>query len=236
MTRSIDGTGVINSLRLKQQASHFVDDPSAGYSRLYILSGSAHGGLYLELDNGSLIGPFVTGSSGVGRELIGSQTISVTGSSKTITFLNVPQTYNSLEIEVFGRATRVGSPSDSVYLFFNNDTTQTNYRYTFDGARAAGTADMSGGAEARIGVLAAASAGANSPGGFSAIVPSYTNPWFNKVAYSIGGYRTDDSSAFGFVKTGAIEWVSVAPITRVDIQSAVDSFATGTSVRLYGVY
>lgn len=55
--------GNISSVNFKQQASHFVDDPASGFSRLYIVTGTAYGGLFLETDSGKIIGPFITGTS-----------------------------------------------------------------------------------------------------------------------------------------------------------------------------
>lgn len=54
----------VDAYSLKQQATHFVDDPASGFSRLYVTTGtSPHGGLYLETDAGAIIGPFITGTA-----------------------------------------------------------------------------------------------------------------------------------------------------------------------------
>lgn len=63
MARKIDTDAVIEKIRLKQQFSH-PSSPDSGYNWLYVVSGSAHGGLYLEDASGRKIGPFITGSAG----------------------------------------------------------------------------------------------------------------------------------------------------------------------------
>lgn len=65
MARKIDTDAVINKVRLKQQFSH-PSSPESGHNWLYVISGSAHGGLYLEDASGRQIGPFITGSASSG--------------------------------------------------------------------------------------------------------------------------------------------------------------------------
>ena len=62
MTRNISTDAEINSVRLVQQTTA-PSSPSSGHNLLYVVSGSAHGGLFLKDSSGRLIGPFITGSS-----------------------------------------------------------------------------------------------------------------------------------------------------------------------------
>lgn len=64
MAEKIDNTGnaVIDNIKMKQQVSH-PSSPASGYELLYIVSGSAHGGLFVKDSAGRQIGPFITGSS-----------------------------------------------------------------------------------------------------------------------------------------------------------------------------
>jgi hypothetical protein len=64
MAEKIDGSGnaQINNIRLGQQISHPAS-PASGYEVLYVVSGSAHGGLYLKDSGGQQIGPFITGTA-----------------------------------------------------------------------------------------------------------------------------------------------------------------------------
>lgn len=68
MTVQIDSTAENNGLRLVQQTSHPAS-PTSGHEVLYVVSGSANGGLYLKDSSGRQIGPFITGSSGGGVTL-----------------------------------------------------------------------------------------------------------------------------------------------------------------------
>lgn len=63
MTRTIDTDAVIERIRLQRQSAHFAGSPASGYSWLYQTTGTAHGGLFVELDTGEVIGPFITGSA-----------------------------------------------------------------------------------------------------------------------------------------------------------------------------
>ena len=66
MARKIDIDAIIERIRMEDQSSVFAGNPASGYSWLYTTTGSSpHGGLYLEKDDGSVIGPFITGSSNV---------------------------------------------------------------------------------------------------------------------------------------------------------------------------
>ena len=62
MARKIDTDANINSVRFSQQTSH-PSSPASGYESLYIISGSAHGGLYVKDSGGRQIGPFITGTA-----------------------------------------------------------------------------------------------------------------------------------------------------------------------------
>lgn len=62
MARKIDTDANINSIRFSQQTSH-PSSPASGYESLYIVSGSAHGGLYVKDSGGRQIGPFITGTT-----------------------------------------------------------------------------------------------------------------------------------------------------------------------------
>lgn len=61
MTVQIDTTAENNGLRLVDQGTH-PSAPSAGHSLLYIVSGSAQGGLFVETPSGQKIGPYITGT------------------------------------------------------------------------------------------------------------------------------------------------------------------------------
>lgn len=70
MAEKIDGSGnaQINNIKFSQQVSH-PSSPASGYEVLYVISGSAHGGLYVKDSSGREIGPFITGSAAGTSEL-----------------------------------------------------------------------------------------------------------------------------------------------------------------------
>lgn len=63
MTVKIDTDARIERIILQDATGTFSGNPSAGYSWFYTITGSAHGGLFLEKATGEIIGPFITGTA-----------------------------------------------------------------------------------------------------------------------------------------------------------------------------
>lgn len=63
MTVNIGTTANIDQARFKQETAHPAS-PASGYELLYVISGSPHGGLFVQDSAGRQIGPFITGTSG----------------------------------------------------------------------------------------------------------------------------------------------------------------------------
>lgn len=61
MSKNIGTNSEIDQIRLAQQLSH-PSSPDSGYEYLYLISGSASGGLYLKDSSGRQVGPFITGT------------------------------------------------------------------------------------------------------------------------------------------------------------------------------
>jgi hypothetical protein len=84
MTKRIDTEARIERVRLDDQSSVFAGDPTSGYSWLYTTTGSSpHGGLFLEKEDGSIIGPFITGTSSSGGYTEGARVYRNTGTAIT---------------------------------------------------------------------------------------------------------------------------------------------------------
>lgn len=71
MTRNIGTDAEIDQERLRQQTSH-PSAPASGHELLYVISGSPHGGLFVQDSAGRHIGPFITGTSGGNLTLLKS--------------------------------------------------------------------------------------------------------------------------------------------------------------------
>lgn len=85
MSEKIDGSGnaEINNIRFVQQMSH-PSSPSSGHELLYMMSGTAHGGLFVKTSDGKQIGPFITGTSGGSLTSVNLGYTSVGGTSDSL--------------------------------------------------------------------------------------------------------------------------------------------------------
>lgn len=232
--RNIDTTAVNNSVRLKQQMSP-PSAPAAGYESLYVISGSAHGGLYLEDSGGRLIGPFITGTAaaaGGGRTLIAE--VTPTGVGTVTVASSIPGTYKKLTLEFVVRTT-ASSTDVNMDIALNGDTTDANYRHTILFGYGAGTTGAIGEANNSIGDVIS---GANSPSGSFTHgiidILQYANTGFNKHLIARGSHRREDSSVFELTWTTSMEWENTAAITQIDLTLESGNFETSSVVRLYG--
>lgn len=164
-----------------------------------------------------------------GRELISEQTPTGTG---TVTWSSIPATYKSLEIEYVARGTQAAT-AINLNLYFNNDTTATNYRseWMYGTGTAASVAQAD---NAIIAPVSAASATANLAGYGTIKIINYASTTFNKQAFCITSLR--DSATGMYIWTASIDWESTTAINRVDIVTSAGNYDTGTTFRLYGVY
>jgi len=234
MTKNIGTDANIDQVRLKQETSHPAS-PASGYELLYIISGSANGGLFVKDSAGRQIGPFITGSapsSGGGRTLISS--VSPTGT--TATFSGIPQTYKLLTIEVIARSTAVANGVDC-HLQFNADTTAGNYRYNLLRYNATGSA-IEAGANFKIAIttVPAASSPANALCNGIIQIVNYASTTINKLALQSWAAKYDASSIFLQTQSGSMEWINVNPITQIDVLLSSGNFVASPVclVNLYG--
>lgn len=171
------------------------------------------------------------GSPSGGRTLIAESTPS--GTSTTTISSSISGDYKKLTLEYAMRSTQAAA-NVGVSIFFNNDTTATNYRRTMHGAYGAGTSFAAGDNSS---VFVEASAASSPAGSFSVGVidiPQYANTAFNKHALCRGSHRRDDSSVFLVQENTVVEWESTSAITRVDITLDAGNFVNGSVFRLYG--
>lgn len=167
----------------------------------------------------------------LGKVLISEQTPTGTG---TVTFSSIPATYKSLEIEFVARSTQAAAGT-GMFIYFNNDTTASNYREMRQGAAGGTVAVHGAGADSStIGEISGASAAAGDCGQGKIFIIQYAGTTFLKQAMSIVSYRTA-STTFEVIYNFAVAWESAAAINRVDLVLAANNYDTGTTFRLYGV-
>lgn len=144
-----------------------------------------------------------------------------------------PTTYSALEVVAELRS-NTSATSDVAYVFFNGDTTITNYRHTelFGNASTPGSA--SGNAPLVYSAGATTTANVFARIAFPIVSPSagdfkeYTSPQYT--------YRDGSTNDYAVIVPNI--WKSTAAINRIQLQPdgyATDNFVSGSKFTLYGV-
>jgi hypothetical protein len=165
-------------------------------------------------------------------------TISPTGSA-SYTFNNIPQTYDHLQIRVWGKDTR--SPVySSVSMQFNGDT-GTNYWYAYPEIdRRAGAPWMyydAGSNVAQMHQIPGSSDSTNYWGSGVTYIYNYSKTDRHKNVNSVGGYMsTGDGSYEGFAVQSGSQWRNTNAISSIKIMgSGGFNWVSGTKISLYGI-
>lgn len=156
-------------------------------------------------------------------------TQSGTGSSATITFSNIPQTFTHLQLRGTVRSSGSGG---QIYTRVNGDG-GTNYSSHYIYGDGSGVAAGGGGTGTvnYFGNMPASTDLANTLGSFVIDFLDYTNTNKNKTTKSINGYDLNGSGLSFFASSA---WLNTAAITSISLV-ANQSFATVTQIDLYGI-
>ena len=156
--------------------------------------------------------------------------VELTAGAATITFTDIPQGYEALQLNIHARSA-VAAGSDDINVSFNNDVVVANY----DEQRLFGAAAVVG-ASRNVATLRTIytqgnTAGANEFGGGIITIPNYAKADRHKHYYTISG-RVEDS-----VYITSKRWEDVSPITEIDLTLvSAANFMAGTIVELVGVF
>lgn len=172
-------------------------------------------------------------------------TYTPSGSTGTVTFSSIPQTYTHLQLRIQARGTSgSGGYYTSVAVTLNGDTTAGNYYWHYVGGNGASTIGSSGSGystNSLINIPNALNTASVFAGGIIDIY-DYTSTTKNKTLRSINGAELNNTS--GFPYSGAIFLSSMlwkkTPEAITSITFTADStystnFAAGSSFALYGV-
>lgn len=149
------------------------------------------------------------------------------GGAASIEFTSIPQDADDLLIVC---STRSGSTSNTVFLQFNNDTTETNYNYRYllgNGSSASSFASNNSSAL----LYTPSSATANTFGNAGIYVPNYTSS--SAKSGSVDSV-TENNSTTAFQELRAITWSGTSAITSAKLIGA-GNFAQYTTASLYKV-
>jgi hypothetical protein len=152
-------------------------------------------------------------------EVISTQTLSTTAA--TVTLSSIPQTYTDLVLVLRGTST----VDDTIMMQFNSDT-GSNYSWTqfgADGGSGVFSSRGSGLTSFRIGY------GNTGQGSHITQVINYSNATTFKTSLSRSNKGADDVRAIVGL------WRNTNAITSLTIIQTSGSFATGTTISLYGI-
>lgn len=177
--------------------------------------------------------PLVTPQSGA---LIPIAQVVVGTAQATITFPNIPQTYQDLRLLVAGQST-ASAVYEDLHAILNGDSS-ANYHHqqqTTNGSTA--SAADSGGtvAYALLGHLSGQTAPAGAVGAVETLLPNYATPLFRKPFLSREMFEQSDASGGIYEIQIFGTWRSTAPITSIALSLISGNFAVGTVATLYGI-
>jgi len=185
-----------------------------------------------------------TGTSSVSNPITGANSFSsiattvVSTPVSSITFYNIPQNYTHLQLRAFCLTSSTNS--QDVNLNYNGDASAN---YSWHGMYANGSAVSATNNYAatytHIGLNGAGNGSyANMFGITIADILDYTSPYKWKVAESISGFDSNNSSVSTNNETVALSssmWTSFSPITTITLNPSAGNFVQYSHFALYGL-
>lgn len=168
------------------------------------------------------------GGGGAGAvTLISSVTTS--GGAATINFASIPNTYNHLQIKLFGgSASTNGASSDTGIVQFNGDTNGANYESTGQGLYGGVAAFPSS-----PGIFLASTGAPTSFGQTTIDIINY-NDSTNQTMFNAVSAAVQNSVGICQV-AGAGRWKSNAAVTDIELKVNGNVWANGSTAWLYGI-
>lgn len=183
------------------------------------------------LTTGSITLPSARGAFAEG-DFISIASASGTGSSASITFSSVPQTYKHLQIRGIGQASNGTNDEGAIGIRLNGDT-GSNYTRSIVSATASGVGSsiILSTVHAQTGDGAFLTTG-NTVGSSIIEILNYTD---SSVYTSVRGIGAVDRNGAGAITMGSGLWLNNAAITSVTVFQQNASFTTQTFYALYGI-
>ena len=168
-----------------------------------------------------------------------------TGSSNTITFSNIPQTYQHLQIRLLTKDSSSNNTGNSTsdFLRINGDTGSNYARHYLAGGGstviASGQdASTNAGAGIFLGVHPGNASGITNMFGVSIVdIHDYASTTKNKTIRSFHGSNTNMSTSFDtWVGLSSGVWLSTNAVTSITIYTTItNNYPTGCTFALYGI-
>lgn len=169
-------------------------------------------------------------------ESIATTTVGSGGSNGSVTFSSIPQTFKHLQVRALTRTDRA-STYDGAYVYFNSDTTKTNY--TLHGLRGDGASASSYGyasasaTGSQTSITLGNSATSQMFGVMVLDILDYTNTNKNTTIRCFGGA---DVNGGGYVELVSGVWLNTAAVSDISFQVANGTeYLEYSSFALYGI-
>lgn len=182
-------------------------------------------------------------SAGTGPSLVpkwGMQLINgtvLTANINQFTWINIPQTFNQLEIIISGRTNNAGTWA-SISMCPNGDTSTSSFVFEYEyGSNAATAASYYALQDGMLaGYLPSAGSTATYAGTIRCTIPNYTSTTFYKAAVCVCGIAQSTGANSMAMQIGTT-WKNTAAITSLQLRvfGGSDTFPTGTGFYLYGI-
>lgn len=160
--------------------------------------------------------------------------ITLSASSASIEFNNIPGTYTHLQVRGVVRSSR-SEANSNIYFGFNNDVNTNNYYGHYlggDGSSASGGGKIGTSTNSLVFAIAATST-ASSFTSFIVDILDYSSTLKNKTSRAIQGYDTNGDGRIFF--TSGLWMNSANAITSIQITDALGSCVQYSSFTLYGI-
>lgn len=163
------------------------------------------------------------------------QRVNGTGSATSITFSNIPQTYQHLQIRALVKNTNtVGTGAYSTYLTANGTggTSYTAHRLYGDGASVGASASTSAAYTDTYGGVASNNSGrTNMFGAIIIDIHDYTSTTKNKTFRIFTGY---DYNGGGTIELTSGLFMSTSAVTSLTLQVSASNWTSTSTFALYG--
>jgi hypothetical protein len=164
-------------------------------------------------------------------------TVNGTGSSNTITFSSIPQTYKHLQIRGIARLIGTDNLPGSSYVNYNGITTNTyfSHRLFGNGTSAGASGIGSNGGITYANLAAGNNQLANTYGVFILDIHDYASTTKTKTLRSFVGIDTNSGSTNDEIDLISGSSTATTAITSISFINSTQSFNTTTSFALYGI-
>jgi hypothetical protein len=157
------------------------------------------------------------------------QTVNATGSSATLEFASIPQTFTDLVVKISLRqSSNNGNPYTPITFALNSSATNKTSRYLLgEGTGVSGTSYTE-----FYAWTPSSLATANTFSSIELYLPNYTGSTNKSI--SLDG-ATENNATANMLAIGAALWSNTAAITGVSFTTTAGNFVTGSTASLYGV-